>query len=276
MITNPGWEGPRSTLRVALAQIVAGADPAANLELVADNTARAARRGAQLVLFPEATMRCFGLPLREVAEPVDGPWAKGLRDIADHHTLVIIAGMFSPSDDGRVRNTLRAVGRGVDAHYDKIHLFDAFGFSESETVAPGSEPVIIEVAGVPVGLTTCYDVRFPGLYTALADRGADVICLGASWGAGPGKVDQWRLLTRARALDSTTYLIAAGQADPRSIDVSVRSSAPTGIGYSTAISPYGATLAELEAEPGLLLVDLDLELIREARAALPVLANRRF
>jgi deaminated glutathione amidase len=276
MITNPGSEGPRSTLRVALAQIVAGADPAANLELVADNTARAARRGAQLVLFPEATMRCFGLPLREVAEPVDGPWAKGLRDIADHHTLVIIAGMFSPSDDGRVRNTLRAVGRGVDAHYDKIHLFDAFGFSESETVAPGSEPVIIEVAGVPVGLTTCYDVRFPGLYTALADRGADVICLGASWGAGPGKVDQWRLLTRARALDSTTYLIAAGQADPRSIDVSVRSSAPTGIGYSTAISPYGATLAELEAEPGLLLVDLDLELIREARASLPVLANRRF
>lgn len=275
MITAPGSEPPRSTLRVALAQIVAGGDPAVNLELVADNTARAAERGAQLVLFPEATMRCFGLPLREVAEPVDGPWAKGLWDIADHHALVIIAGMFSPSGDGRVRNTLRAVGPGVDAFYDKIHLFDAFGFSESETVAPGSEPVIIEVAGVPVGLTTCYDVRFPGLYTALADRGADVICLGASWGAGPGKVDQWRLLTRARALDSTAYLIAAGQADPRSVGVSVRSSAPTGIGYSAAISPYGATLAELESEPGLLLADLDLNLIKEARAALPVLANRR-
>ena len=276
MITNPGSEPPRSTLRVALAQIVAGGEPAANLELVAENTARAAERGAQLILFPEATMRCFGLPLREVAEPVDGPWAKGLRDIADQHTLVIIAGIFSPSDDGRVRNTLRAVGPGVDAHYDKIHLFDAFGFTESETVAPGSELVIIKVAGVPVGLTTCYDVRFPGLYMALADRGADVICLGASWGAGPGKVDQWRLLTRARALDSTTYLIAAGQADPRSIGDSARSSAPTGIGYSAAISPYGATLAELDAEPGLLLVDLDLELIKEARAALPVLANRRF
>ena len=96
MITDPGSEPPGSTLRVALAQIVAGGDPAANLELVADNTARAARRGAQLVLFPEATMRCFGLPLREVAEPVDGQWAKGLRDIADHHALVIIAGMFSP------------------------------------------------------------------------------------------------------------------------------------------------------------------------------------
>jgi predicted amidohydrolase len=82
-------------------------------------------------------------------------------------------------------------------------------------------------------------------------------------------------LTRARALDSTAYLIAAGQADPRSVGVSVRSSAPTGIGYSAAISPYGSTLAELESEPGLLLADLDLDLIKEARAALPVLANRR-
>jgi deaminated glutathione amidase len=276
MIKDPGSEPTRSTLRVALAQIVAGADPTANLQVVADNTARAAERGAQLVLFPEATMRCFGLPLRDVAEPVDGPWAKGLRDIADHHSLVIIAGMFCPSGDGRVRNTLRALGPGVDAHYDKIHLFDALGFTESETVAPGSELVIIEVAGVPIGLTTCYDVRFPGLYTALADRGADMIVLAASWGAGPGKVDQWRLLTRARALDSTTYLIAAGQADPGSVGPSPRSNAPTGVGYSAAISPYGVTLAELESEPGLLLVDLDLRLIKEARAALPVLANRRF
>jgi predicted amidohydrolase len=265
-----------STLRVALAQVVAGPNPPENLDLVAEYTQWAAGQGAQLVLFPEATMRCFGLPLRDIAEPVDGPWAKGLRDVADRHSLVIIAGMFTPSDDGRVRNTLRAVGPGVDAFYDKIHLFDAFSFTESKTVAPGSEPVIIDVAGVRVGLTTCYDIRFPGLYTRLADRGALVICLGASWGAGPGKVDQWQLLTRARALDSTTYVIAAGQADPQSVGASPHPSAPTGIGYSAAVSPYGVALAELASEPGLLLVDLDLDLIAEARAVLPVLANRRF
>jgi predicted amidohydrolase len=265
-----------STLRVALAQILAGGDPAANLEQVAENTKRAAEQEAQLVLFPEATMRCFGLPLGEVAEPVDGPWAKGLNDIADRYSSVIIAGMFSPAGDGRVTNTLRALGPGLDAYYHKIHLFDAFGFTESETVAGGTDPVIIQVAGVPVGLTTCYDVRFPGLYTRLAELGAQVICVAASWGAGPGKVEQWQLLTRGRALDSTSYLIAAGQADPSSVGASRSSGAPTGIGHSVAVSPYGEVLAELGAEPGLLVVDLDLDLVSEARATLPVLVNRRF
>jgi predicted amidohydrolase len=221
-------------------------------------------------------MRCFGLPLSEIAEPVDGPWARRLGEIAERHALVIIAGMFCPSADGRVRNTLRAVGPGVDAFYDKIHLFDAFGFVESQTVAPGSEPVIISVGGVQVGLTTCYDVRFPGLYTRLADLGAQVICLAASWGAGPGKIDQWKLLTRARALDSTSYLVAAGQADPGSVGAERKSGAPTGIGRSAVISPYGDVLAELGPEPGLLLVDCPIEMIDQARATIPVLANRRF
>ena len=149
-----------------------------------------------------------------VAEPADGPWANRLREIADRAGLVIVAGMFTPSPDGRVYNTLRAVGGGVDAGYDKIHLFDAFGFQESETVAPGRDPVLISVAGVTIGLSTCYDVRFPGLYTRLADQGAEIICVAASWGAGPGKIEQWQLLTRARALDSTAFVLAAGQADP--------------------------------------------------------------
>lgn len=264
------------SLRVALAQILAGPDPQANLDLVAQVATEAEVGGAQLVVFPEATMRCFGLPLSDIAEPVDGPWARRLAEIAERHALVIIAGMFCPSADGRVRNTLRAVGPGVDAFYDKIHLFDAFGFVESQTVAPGSEPVIISIGGVQVGLTTCYDVRFPGLYTRLADLGAQVICLAASWGAGPGKVDQWKLLSRARALDSTTYLVAAGQADPGSVGAERKSGAPTGIGHSAVISPYGDVLAELGPEPGLLLVDCAIEMIGQARATIPVLANRRF
>jgi deaminated glutathione amidase len=262
-------------LRVALAQILAGPDPQANLDLVAQAATEAELGRAQLVVFPEATMRCFGLPLNEIAEPVDGRWAQRLAQIAKQHSLVIVAGMFCPSDDGRVRNTLRAVGPDVDAFYDKIHLFDAFGFVESQTVAAGSEPVIISIAGVRVGLTTCYDVRFPSLYTRLADLGAEVICLAASWGAGPGKIDQWKLLTRARALDSTTYLVAAGQADPSSVGAKRKSGAPTGIGHSAAVSPYGEVLAELGPSPGLLFVDCEIEVIDQARATIPVLANRR-
>jgi predicted amidohydrolase len=264
-----------TTLRVALAQILGGSTPQENLELVATRTAEAAANDAQLVVFPEATMRRFGLPLAEIAEPVNGPWAQQLRKIAEHHQLVVVAGMFTPSGDGRVKNTLRAVGPGVDAHYHKIHLFDAFGFRESDTVAPGAEPVMITVAEAKVGLSTCYDVRFPGLYTRLAELGAQVICVAASWGAGVGKVEQWQLLTRARALDSTSYLVAAGQADPAAVGVVLEGTAPTGIGCSAVLSPRGEVLQSLGPEPGLLVADLDLDLVEQTRAAIPVLANRR-
>jgi predicted amidohydrolase len=267
-------------MRIALAQILSSEDPAANLALVAAQAAEAAESGADLVLFPEATMRCFGRSLREVAEPLDGPWASGVREIADRHRIAIVAGMFTPhpARDGRVRNTLLAVGPGLDAHYDKIHLFDAFGFTESATVAPGDQLVVVTIAGVRVGLTTCYDVRFPALYLALADRGAQLIAVCASWGAGPGKVEQWSLLTRARALDTTTFVAAAGQAEPAASSVaseSKPSAAPTGVGYSALISPRGEVLASLGAEPGLLVVDIDPGELAAVRAAIPVLANRR-
>jgi predicted amidohydrolase len=263
-------------LRVALAQVAAGDDPDANLELVAQQVTEAATAGARLVVFPEATMRRFGPGLAEVAEPADGPWATGLREVADRHGVVIAAGMFTPADGGRVFNTLRAVGGAVDASYHKIHLFDAFGFRESATVAAGKEPVLIMVDGVAIGLSTCYDVRFPGLYTRLADLGAQLICVAASWAAGPGKVDQWQLLTRARALDSTTFILAAGQADPTTVGLLPPRGAPAGVGHSAVISPRGELLDELGAEPGLLVCDLDPAEITEARQAIPVLANRRF
>lgn len=205
-------------MRIALAQMLSGSDPAANLQQVRDYTARAADAGATLVVFPEATMCRFGVPLAPVAEPVDGPWADGVRQIATDSGVTVIAGMFTPAGDGRVTNTLIATGPGTpnqpDAHYDKIHLYDAFGFTESRTVAPGREPVVITVDGVGVGLTVCYDIRFPELYTELARRGAQLIAVCASWGSGPGKLEQWTLLARARALDSMSYVAATGQADP--------------------------------------------------------------
>jgi predicted amidohydrolase len=228
------------------------------------------------VVFPEATMCAFGVSLAPIAEPLDGPWATAVRGIATQQNITVVAGMFTPGSGGRVRNTLLATGRGVEAAYDKIHLFDAFGFRESRTVAPGAEPVTIEVDGVTVGLTTCYDVRFPGLYQALADRGASVILLAASWGAGPGKRAQWELLTRARALDSTSFLLASAQGDPASIGLEARGTAPTGIGGSVAVSPLGVVIAQLESKPDLLLVDVDPGEVADIRATVPVLANRRF
>ncbi|GFG72055.1 carbon-nitrogen hydrolase family protein [Mycolicibacter senuensis] len=258
-------------MRIACAQILSGTEPAANLELVADYTQRAAGQGAQLVVFPEATMCRFGVPLGPVAEPLDGPWATGVREIADRVGVTVIAGMFTPADDGRVRNTLLATGPGTDAHYHKVHLYDAFGFTESRTVAPGFDPVVIDVEGVGVGLSTCYDIRFPALYTELADRGAQLIAVCASWGAGPGKLRQWELLACARALDSTSYVAAVGQADG---GPATSSGAPTGVGHSLIVSPWGEAVASAEAAPQLLVCDIDLDVVTTARRTLAVLSNR--
>jgi len=263
-------------MRIALAQIVSSIDPDRNLGLVADAARQAAESGARLVVLPEATMCAFGVALAPVAQPLDGPWASAVRGIAAEHEITVVAGMFTPGSGGRVRNTLLATGRGVEAGYDKIHLFDAYGFRESRTVAPGAEPVTIDVDGVTVGLSTCYDVRFPGLYQELAGRGSLIMLLPASWGAGPGKREQWELLTKARALDSTSFLLAAAQADPTSIGHNPRGTAPTGIGGSVAVSPLGEVIGRLDERPGMLVVDVDPQQAVDAREALPVLVNRRF
>ena len=257
-------------MRIAVAQILSGTDPADNLRLVRDYTGQAAEAGATLVVFPEATMCRFGVPLAPIAEPVDGPWADGVRRIAADANITVIVGMFSPADSGRVYNTLLAVGPGLNAHYDKIHLYDAFGFTESRTVAPGREPVVLDVDGVGVGLTTCYDLRFPELFTTLARRGARLIAVSASWASGPRKLEQWTLLARARALDSTSYIVAAGQADPGE---PLASAAPTGVGGSLVVSPFGDVVASAGADPQLLVTDVALDQVTQARDTIAVLRN---
>lgn len=258
-------------MRIACAQISSGTDPAANLRLVADWTRRAADAGARLVVFPEGTMCRFGVPLAPVAEPLDGCWADGVRAIAEDAGVTVLAGMFTPAPDGRVRNTMLATGAGVEAHYDKIHLYDAFGFTESATVAPGREPVVISVDGVGVGITLCYDIRFPTLYAELADRGAAVITISASWGDGPGKLEQWTLLARARALDSGCFVAAAGQAyvPPESAG-----GAPRGVGGSLVSSPLGRVLAVAGPDPDLLVCDVDPGSVTGVRETVGVLRNR--
>jgi deaminated glutathione amidase len=276
MILAPAANATASRLaimRIAVAQILSGTDPADNLQIVRDYTGRAVDAGASLVVFPEATMCRFGVPLAPIAEPVDGPWADGVRRIAADAGITVVAGMFTPADGGRVHNTLLAAGpagAGTDAHYDKIHLYDAFGFTESSTVAPGSQPVVVDVDNVGVGLTTCYDLRFPELFIRLAQRGAQLIVVSASWAAGPGKLEQWTLLARARALDSTSFVVAAGQADPGE---PLASSAPTGVGGSLVVSPFGTVVASAGADPQLLVADLALEQVAKARETIAVLRN---
>ncbi len=262
-------------MRIALAQILSGTDPSANLTLVEEYTRQAADAGARLVLFPEATMCRFGVPLAPVAEPLDGPWATGVRQIAERAGIVVVAGMFVPagSQNGRARvtNTLIATGPGVDARYDKIYMYDAFGFTESDTVAPGRDPVVIEVDGVKVGITLCYDVRFPELYIELARRGAQLITVHASWGTGPGKLEQWTLLARARAIDTTGFVAAVDQGYPGD---EIAAIGPTGVGGSVVASPVGEIVAQADADPQLVVTDIDLDAAANARKTIAVMHNR--
>lgn len=262
-------------MRLALAQCNSGTDPEENLQLLDGITREAAAAGAELVIFPEAMMCRFGVPLGDVAEDLDGPWASGVDQVARETGVAVIAGMFTPSGDGRVRNTLVIAVPGERARgYHKIHLYDAFGFAESATVAPGDDPVVVEIAGHRVGVATCYDIRFPALFTELARRGAELIAVPASWGAGPGKREQWQLLASARALDSATFVAAVGQAEPADPRIA-ESKAPTGIGYSRISDPFGSVVADQGSGQQLGVYDVDLSVIGKAREASAVLANQR-
>ncbi|NUT40058.1 MAG: carbon-nitrogen hydrolase family protein [Thermoactinospora sp.] len=253
---------------IALCQIPVSPDPSVNLKRAQEALAHA--RGADLAIFPEATLTRYGTRITELAEPLDGPFVTGLAQAAREHGIAVIAGVFEPGDD-RVHNTAVALDADgvLQAAYRKIHLFDSFGASESSLVAPGDRPTVVELAGLRVGLITCYDIRFPELARALVDQGADLFAVIAAWGSGVLKEDHWITLVRARALENTTWTAAVGQApNPQ------ESSDGFGIGRSMLVDPLGVVRADLGSGAGVQLVRIDPELTASARRTLPCLEHR--
>ena len=254
----------RPPLRLALVQAASALDPAENRA----SLARLCPDEADLVVFPEVFARDFGTAGSDIsayAEPLDGPFATTLASAAaDHHTTVV-AGMFEPGEDpGRPYNTLLLRGQ-AEASYRKIHLYDSFGYRESDRLTAGPlEPVVVEVGGWKVGLMTCYDLRFPELARALVDRGAEILVLPAAWVAGPGKIEHWRTLVTARAIENTVYVAATGQPAPRYC------------GTSMVVDPLGRVLAEAGAEEETVVRAVaEADVLAEARRTNPSLANRR-
>ena len=261
-------------MRVALCQLPVSPDPGVNLGRVREALSDAAGRGADLAVFPEATQARFGSDLRAVAEPLDGPFGSGLAEAARATGVALVAGVFEPAPDGRVYNTAvayDAAGTQVAA-YRKIHLFDALGERESAVVAPGAQPVVVDLCGVRVGIMTCYDVRFPELARALAVRGAELIVIPAAWAAGLFKEEHWVTLVRARAIENTVWVAAACQVPDLSAPPT---RAPTGVGRSMMADPMGTVRADLGPFPGLAVADLDSALTKQVRATLPSLEHRR-
>ncbi|RSZ64657.1 carbon-nitrogen hydrolase family protein [Corynebacterium hylobatis] len=267
-------------MRIGIVQLTSGGDIVDNLALARDQIREAASRGATLIVLPEAASHAFGAGrLDSQAQELDGLYATGLRELARELGVTVVAGMFRPADtverEGRafhrVYNTALVTGPDVHLGYDKIHTFDAFDYRESDTVKPGSELVTFEVDGVTVGVATCYDIRFPVQFQDLARRGAQVIVVPTSWMDGPEKLYQWRTLTAARALDSTSWIVAAGQARPGGQEQAGQSSGPTGIGHSCVVGPTGRREAEAGYEPEIIVMDLDMDEVTKARKTLPVL-----
>ena len=279
MSTPPSRLVPRTSgqrLRLAGCQWTATGDPAANLVTLGEWTARAADAGARLVVHPEAAMAPFSRRLDTAAEPLDGRFADGVREVAQRHGVTVVVGMFTPADEittaegkerARVHNTLLVTGGGVEeTTYRKIHLYDAFGSRESDTVAPGEQVRTVDVDGWSVGLATCYDVRFADQFTQLGRRGAELVVLPASWGDGPGKASQWDLLTRARAHDAQAWLLAVDQAwTPDSVD------GPYGIGRSVLADPTGEVRARLGGGEDVLVAEIDRETVARTRGTIPIL-----
>jgi predicted amidohydrolase len=258
-----------SELRLVLAQQTASLDPAENRDTLSILGGKV-EPGTGLVLLPEAFMRDFGKPgsdIGEFAEPVDGPFVRRLREFAAEHDTTVVAGMFEVSDDpGRPYNTLAVVGPdGLRASYRKIHLYDSFGYKESDRLSAGPvAPVLVDVEGFQVGLMTCYDLRFPELARELVRLGAQLVVVPSAWVAGPGKVEHWRTLAMARAIENTAYVAAVGQPGPRYT------------GHSILVGPAGQVVAELGDGDHVISASVSTEELEEARSANPSLRNRRF
>lgn len=232
--------------------------------------------GHDLVVLPEATMHDFGAPdhdLGPAAEPLDGPFVDLLSGHARRLGSTVVAGMFEApgqtgeESDDRPWNTLVVLGPDGDlvATYRKIHLYDSFGYTESSRLRAGDlTPTVIDVAGTPVGLMTCYDLRFPELAQALADDGAQVLVVPAAWVAGDHKLLHWRTLLTARAVENVTAVVAAAQGGERYT------------GHSLVVDPWGTTLAEGGAgKDDLVTSRIDLDDVARARRVNPSAANRR-
>lgn len=256
---------------VAIAQFAPTAGAEANLQHIEELVVRAAGRGADVVLFPEYSsyfVDPFDESLARNAQDIDGPFVSGLAGLAAAHGVHLVAGLLERGRDGRrVRNTVVAVdGSGVLARYRKLHLYDAFGQRESDWVEPGEpeRPETFELGGLTFGLMTCYDLRFPEMARTLVDAGADAIVVPAAWVRGPLKESQWELLLRARAVENTAYVVAAGQNGARCI------------GNSMVVDPMGSVVAGCGNGTGIATALLDGELVGAVRATNPSLANRRY
>lgn len=272
-------------MRVTIAQTEVSGDHSANLVVVRHAVAEALRVSSDLLVLPEYASGYdpAGVGV-EHAETLDGPFVSTLRELTSRQVasggavegatrtggpLTVVAGMVLAATDGGLPGNVVVVVRGgeVVGTYRKVHLYDAFGHRESDRLAagdPAAAPLVVTVAGLQVGVMTCYDLRFPESARRLVDAGAQVLVVPAAWAAGRGKVEQWRILAQARAIENVSAVVAVGQAGK---GVS---------GHSLLVGPDGSVAIELGDTPAYRTADVDPDGVAVERDRNPSLANRRY
>ena len=268
-------------LLAAVVQMTSRNDLAENLARATALIAEAARRGAQLVTLPEnfALFTADEADRLAARERLDGqgPILRAMSDAARAHRVALVLGgmpELPDTDEPRAHNTcvyLDADGI-VQGVYRKIHLFDVCipdgaKYAESEATLAGTAPVLVETPWAKLGLSVCYDVRFPELYRALSSRGAQILTVPAAFTLHTGR-DHWHVLLRARAIENLCYVLAPAQFGRHS-DKRVT------YGHALIVDPWGQVLAEVGDHEGIALAELDLGYQARLRAELPALAHRR-
>jgi predicted amidohydrolase len=264
-------------IRVACVQLTAGPDKAASLERAERLVARAAATGADVVVLPEKWNGVGGPErLRELAEPLEGGESvEALAGWARAHGVSIVGGSITERRDGREKLSNTSLAFDPDGSivgiYRKIHMFDVdvagLRYRESDAEEPGDQPVLATLEEWPVGLTVCYDLRFPELYRILALEGAELSTVPANFTERTGR-DHWEVLLRARAIENQLYVAAAGQ-------VGEPMPGRPSYGRSMIVDPWGTVLAQAPDEETVIVAEVDRARVRDVRASLPSLANRR-
>ncbi|HTN60006.1 MAG TPA: carbon-nitrogen hydrolase family protein [Devosia sp.] len=266
-------------MKIAAIQMRSGPEPEANIAALRPMVAEAAAAGARYVQTPEVTLAFAEnrAGLAKVAGPFQNdPYLAQLAELARQHQLYLHIGSLAVAlEDGRFanRSVLFGPGGALVATYDKIHLFDATiaglnAYRESATYRGGHTAVTAQVDDVTLGLAICYDMRFPALFNSLANQGAQVLAVPAAFTVPTGQA-HWHVLLRARAIETGSYVIAAAQGGHHA-------NGRATYGHSLIINPWGKVIAELAHDaPGVLVAEIDLAAVADARERIPALANAK-
>lgn len=261
-----------TAVNVAAVQCNSGSDILANKKALEVQISQAAEKGAKLVLIPEMCLCMDGAQYQAIARDPD--IILWLAQQARDNNIWLFAGAVpqtSPDGDPRVRSALLVFNPDGEqaARYDKIHLFDVdvgdahSRYRESERFSPGNEVVVVSTPHGNVGLSICFDLRFPEHFTALRKAGADIILVPAAFTHTTGKA-HWEVLLRARAIEQQCYLIAANQCGWHDEKRQTW-------GHSMIIDPWGEVLGHLEEQSGVLVVEINLEEVKKRRQAMPLI-----